>query len=100
MCLAKVLSAQRLSKHRLRLLVARSFKRLQVLLTNSSLKKLQIVFALKEEEVWILELIETGQSIFYTDKAGTRKSAVIKALKDRMGNSKEIYFTAPTGSVA
>ena len=50
------------------------------------------MFALKEEQVWLLELIETGQSLFYSGQAGTTKSAVIKALKDRMDNSKEIYF--------
>ncbi|THV05562.1 hypothetical protein K435DRAFT_790078 [Dendrothele bispora CBS 962.96] len=60
---------------------------------------------LSQEQTQILELVESGKSLFYTGSAGTGKSVllreIIKTLKRKFGkNSDVIAITASTGIAA
>lgn len=57
--------------------------------------------SLCEEQKTLLDLIMSGQNIFFTGSAGCGKSTVLKAAVAALRNSgKRVYVTAPTGRAA
>ncbi|PBK99530.1 hypothetical protein ARMGADRAFT_919184 [Armillaria gallica] len=72
--------------------------------TKDKKRKVASVF-LSQEQTRILQLVQDGESVFYTGSAGTGKSVllreIIKTLKKKWPNSSDaIAITASTGTVA